>query len=112
VHVIVFLAPLAALCACATSEDVPRFGLADGGFGATDGSSPGPGGQGNGGAPNTGAFPNNGGQSNGGGANPGGASGTCVAASCPSCSATLGQTCCRNDGTCGCKAFFGLLNCM
>jgi hypothetical protein len=107
----VYLTPLAALCACATSEEVPRFDSVDAAVVANDGSSPGPGGQGNGGMPNTGASPN-GGSSNGGG-NPGGAAGTCAVASCPSCSATFGNACCKdNNGGCGCKALFGLLNCM
>ena len=105
-RVLVLLTPLAAFSACATSEDVPRFDSTDGAVVAYDGGPGGPGGQGNGGMPNTGASPGNGGSSNGG------AAGICAVASCPSCSASLGQACCRDNGTCGCKAFFGLLNCM
>jgi hypothetical protein len=109
VRVLVYLTPLVALCACATSEEVPRFGSIDGAVVADDGGLPG--GQGNGAVPNTGGRPGNGGSPNGGGS-PGGAAGTCAVASCPSCSATFGQACCRDNGMCGCKALFGLLNCM
>jgi hypothetical protein len=106
-----YLMSLAALSACATSEDVPRFATVDGAIVIDDGGSPPPGGQGNGGMPNTGLVPGNGGRSNGGG-NQGGAAGICTVASCPSCSATFGQACCKDTGGCGCKALFGLLNCM
>jgi hypothetical protein len=102
VRVLVFLTSLAVLCACATSEDVPRFDLTDSALVAVDG---GPGGQGNGGIPNTGA-----GSGNGGSSNPGGATGSCVVASCPSCQATFGTACCKDNGGCGCK-LFGLFNC-
>jgi len=112
---------------CATSEDLPvltRVGdgavpVGDGSLGA--GGSLGSGGFPLGGAPATGGFGpagaggttstggSGGSMSTGGG---GAAGGMNCTSSCPSCSSSFGSTCCKSDGTCGCKGLFGLLPCM
>lgn len=114
VRALACFAALVVVFGCATSEEIPPLFDLDGAVAADGGGPQGMGGTGAGGAAN-GGTPTMGGVPNGGasgGGNTAGSSGTCVTANCPSCSSTFGTACCTNNGTCGCKALFGLLNCM
>jgi hypothetical protein len=104
-------------CACATSEEVPSV-IRDGldGSATSEGGAVGSGGFG-GAAPGSGGaagLPSAGGAwFNGSGGSSGAATITCGMTQCPDCTTTafFGTACCKSDGTCGCKAFFGIGNC-
>lgn len=111
---------LALSVGCATSEDVPTVvrdldgapaptggaPAAGGSIGATGGTVP----IGAGGSTGSAGSPFGGGT---GAATGSGGSGNCGGQGCPDCatSAFFGTQCCKSDGTCGCKAFFGIGNC-
>lgn len=119
---VVFPSLATLLSACATSEDIPLLGAPDGAVpmdGSGTGGNFGSGGAAPGGGTSTGGVQGGGGAAGrGGSGNASGAAGAgggaCDPSTCPSCLITglFGTTCCKSDGTCGCKALFGIGSCM